>query len=106
MALWLRWWSVVRLLRPAFSREVTFLWFVTAVAATTIRSDLAGVTSLVRALKLSPRVYGLLLDSFHSSAVKIQKLNALWAAVVLKMFPGVVRRPFIPGCSLVTLRFV
>ncbi len=91
MALWLRWWSIIRLLRPAFSREVTFLWFVTAVAATTIRSDLAGVTSLVRALKLSPRVYGLLLDSFHSSAVKIQKLNALWAAVVIKMFPGIVR---------------
>ena len=91
MTLWKKWWSLVRLLRPAFSRERTFLWFAAALAAMMIRSDQAGVTSFVRALALSPELYGQLLAIFHSSAIKVDRLAALWTAVVLKSFPGVVR---------------
>lgn len=100
MTLWLKWWSLVRLLRPAFSRERTFLWFVAALAATTIRTDQAGVTSFVRALSLSPELYGQLLGAFHSRAVKLDKLAALWTAIVIKLFPGIVRvkgRPVFVG---------
>ena len=100
MTLWLKWWSLVRLLRPAFSRERTFLWFAAALAATTIRGDQAGVTSFVRALALSPELYGQLLAAFHSPAIKLDKLAALWTAIVIKSFPGVVRvkgRPVLVG---------
>jgi hypothetical protein len=45
------WWSAIWRLRPAFSRLRTFLWFATAVAGFTVRTELLGVTSLVRALK-------------------------------------------------------
>jgi len=100
MTLWLKWWSLVRLLRPAFSRERTFLWFAAALAATTIRGDQAGVTSFVRALALSPELYGQLLAAFHSPAINVDKLAALWTAIVLKSFPGIVRikgRPVLLG---------
>jgi len=100
MTLWLKWWSLVRLLRPAFSRERTFLWFAAALAAATIRGDQAGVTSFVRALALTPALYPQLLATFHSPAIKLDKLAALWTAIVIKTFPGIVRikgRPVFVG---------
>jgi hypothetical protein len=58
MTLWRHWWNAVFLLRPAFSRLRSFLWFVTAVAGLTVRPELLGVTSIVRALSLKPVFYG------------------------------------------------
>lgn len=91
MQLWSTWWSVLRLLRPGFSRLRTFLWFATAVAGFTVRTDLLGVTSIVRALKLNERFYTVLLEHFHSPAVQLERLTALWAQIVLRLFPGVLR---------------
>jgi hypothetical protein len=87
MSLWIAWKNAIDLLRPAFSRRRSFLWFTTAVAGLTVRTELLGVTSIVRALKLSPRLYNSLLDSFHSSAVKLDRLSALWTQAVLRLFP-------------------
>jgi hypothetical protein len=81
MSLWLHWWNAILLLRPACSRLRTFLWFATGVAGITVRTELLGVTSIVRALKLRARFYCKLLDHFHSSAVKLDELSALWAQV-------------------------
>ena len=39
MSLWMPWWNAIWLLRPAFSRLRTFLWFVTAVAGFTVRTE-------------------------------------------------------------------
>lgn len=89
LELWAVWWNAILLLRPAFSRLRTFMWFVTAVAGLTVRVEL--VTSIVRALNLRPRLYTKLLDHFHSSGVKLERLSALWAQVVLQLFPGIVR---------------
>lgn len=88
MSLWLHWWNVIWLLRPAFSRLRTFLWFATAVAGLTVRTELLGVTSIVRALSLQARLYDPLLDLFHSSAVQLDRLSALWTHVVLRLFPA------------------
>ena len=82
MPLWMPWWNAIWLLRPAFSRLRTFLWFATAVAGFTVRTELLGVTSLVRALKLEARFYNKLVDHFHSPAVKLDRLAALWTQVV------------------------
>jgi hypothetical protein len=76
------------LLRPAFSRLRTFLWFAAAVAGLTVRTELLGVTSIVRALSLHARFYDPLLDLFHSSAVKLDRLSALWTQAVLRLFPA------------------
>ncbi len=51
MSLWMPWWNAIWRLRPAFSRLRSFLWFVTAVAGFTVRTELLGVTSLLRGLK-------------------------------------------------------
>jgi len=83
MELWIEWWNQVRQLRPAFSRTRTFLWFAVALAATCVRADLLGVTSLVRALGLQERCYDRLLDCFHSRALDLDGLTRRWVGLVL-----------------------
>jgi hypothetical protein len=90
-SLWAIWWNAILLLRPAFSRLRTFMWFVTAVAGLTVRLELLGVTSIVRALNLRPRLYTKLLAHFHSSGIKLDRLSALWVQAVLQLFPSPVR---------------
>jgi hypothetical protein len=87
----MHWWNAIWRLRPAFSRLQTFLWFATAVAGFTVRTDMLGVTSIVRALNLDARCYNTLIDCFHSSAVKLDQLTALWTQVVLRLFPQPLR---------------
>jgi len=88
MSPWQPWWDAIVSLRPAFTRTRTFLWFATAVAGLTVRTELLGVTSIVRALALEPRYYDNLLDLFHSSAVALDRLAALWTRTVLRLFPA------------------
>lgn len=91
MHLWLKWWALIWELRPACSRTRSCLWFVTFVAGLTIRSDLLGVTSVVRALGLKDKCYHRLLEAIHSSAIKLEKMTPLWAKIVLRHFPGIVK---------------
>jgi hypothetical protein len=91
MELWLCWWNMIWQLRPVFSRLRTFLWFATCVAGLTVRSDLLGVTSIVRALGLHAKFYDNLLENFHSEGIKLKKLTVLWARLVLKQFSGILR---------------
>lgn len=86
MQLWIHWWTVLWELRPAFSRLRTFLWFATCVVGLTIRTDLLGATSIIRGLGLDEKYYDYLLDSFHSSAIKLKQLTLLWVTVVLRFF--------------------
>src|SRR6202161_1006693 len=91
LSLWGIWWNALCLLRPPSSRLRSFLWFATAVAGFTVRTELLGVTSLVRALKLDARFYNKLVDHFHSPAVKLDRLAALWTRTVLHLFPQPLR---------------
>ncbi len=52
MDLWISWWNIVCLLRPAFSRARTFLWFLLVLAAFSVRNDLLGVSSFSSALSV------------------------------------------------------
>lgn len=83
MILWLHFWKIMHALRPAFSRLTTFLWFTTSVAGFITRADLAGVTSIVRALGLKPLYYDRLLDFFHSTAVNRVVLARKWAELII-----------------------
>ena len=91
MLLWSHWWLIVSQLRPACSRQRSFLWLAVTLAALGVRRDLGGVTSFVRALGLKPACYGCLLDFFHSPAVCVDALARTWVRVVLKVHPGVQR---------------
>jgi len=91
MLLWSHWWVIVSQLRPACSRQRSFLWLAVTLAAMGVRRDLGGVTSFVRALGLKPACYGCLLDFFHSRAIGVDALARAWVQVVLKVHPGVQR---------------
>jgi hypothetical protein len=60
--------SFLEMTRGTFSREAACGWFVIAFAGLAIRSDWLGVTSIIRALDLSPGVYECLLHFFHASS--------------------------------------
>jgi hypothetical protein len=91
MPLWVSWWNALLMLRPAFSRLRAFLWFATTVAGFTVRTEHLGVTSIVRALGLDAGCYHNLIKNMHSSAVRLNDLNALWTRIVLKLFPSPIR---------------
>jgi hypothetical protein len=86
MQIWFHWWNLVRELKPACSRNRTFLWLAVSLAGICTRSDLAGVTSIVRALGLKPSCHNRLLDFFHSHGIDADRLAQLWTQLVLRFF--------------------
>src|SRR6266852_5514359 len=103
MPIWTEWWSWVQPLRSACSRSRSFLWLLAALAGISIRNDLLGVTSLVRALGLGAQCYDRLLDFFHSNAVDPDALCRCWVKTVFARMPGIHRvngRPVLLGDGL------
>jgi hypothetical protein len=97
--LWRKWWILVRQLRGACTRTRTFLWMVVCLMGMTVRTDMLGVSSTVRALGLVPACYDRILDFFHSPALCLDTLTRLWRGLVFKQ-PGIVRmggRPVLVG---------
>ena len=86
MKLWLLFLSFVKTLRPAFSRHRTFFWFVVGLAGMCIRTDHAGVTSIVRALNLNPVCYRSSLHLFRSDGWSAECLTKVWIKWVMKVF--------------------
>jgi hypothetical protein len=76
--------QLLRALRPAFSRKAAFGWFIVAFAGFVTRNDNYGVSSIVRALWLSPICYQPLLHFFHSSAWTAEKLMVQWRMWLVK----------------------
>ena len=50
--LWRNWWKLVRQLKGACARKRTFLWMIVCLMGMTVRTDMLGVSSIVRALGL------------------------------------------------------
>jgi len=69
-------------MRPVFSREAAFDWFVLVVWAFLLRLEAAGVTSVIRCLGLAASEYPNLLHFFHSTAFTAERLCSAWAEVV------------------------
>jgi len=92
MSLWMLWWNAIGLLRPAFSRRQTFLWFAIAMAGFTVRTDMSGATSIVGALNINPRCcnepHWLVSTSQLPSPSKI--FGPLWAVPIPKRKPSTV----------------
>ncbi|MCR4307250.1 MAG: transposase [Candidatus Berkelbacteria bacterium] len=91
MKLWAHWLTAVMQLRSSCSRCRTFLWFIICVAGMSVRIDLLGITSIVRAFGLKENCYDRILDFFHGSGLKLEKLTTIWTRTVLKIFPKVLR---------------
>lgn len=65
-------------MRPAFSRRATWRWFTIVCAGFATRTDFFGVSSIIRALNLTPGCYELILHFFHSTAWSVDTLAARW----------------------------
>ena len=76
--------ELVRTLRPAFTRQAAFAWFVVALAGVVTRTDFYGVSSIVRALSLSPVYYPALLHFFHSTAWTAEGLFRQWQTWLMR----------------------
>jgi hypothetical protein len=66
----------------------------------TTRKELAGVTSIVRAMGLVPACYDRILDFFHSPALDLGKLTHVWRDLVFRHHPAILRvngRPVLVG---------
>lgn len=74
MRLWHTWWMWCAPLRGACARKRTFLWMCVVLIGFSVRQDLWGVTSMVRALGLTAPCYDRILDFFHSSALDVKML--------------------------------
>ncbi|MFQ5592429.1 MAG: transposase [Phycisphaerae bacterium] len=89
MKLWREWYRCVSALRASCSRSASFAWMLVALAGLTIRTDLLGVTSIVRALALWPSTYPRLLHMFHSNALNLDLLTRSWVDLVFRLFRAV-----------------
>lgn len=87
MVLWKAWFDAVACLRPACARGRTYAWMVVVLIGLSIRADLAGVTSFVRALGLAPGCYPRVLHLFHSRAIKLDRLTELWVRWCRRTLP-------------------
>ena len=86
MLLWWEWICCVQALRPACARRRTFLWMSLVLAGLSVRADLAGVSSVVRALGLRANSYRRLLYVCHTPGVRLELLSASWPWLVMKLF--------------------
>jgi DDE superfamily endonuclease len=83
--LWIRLFPILAQLRSLFPRKATFFVFVTAVIGLMIRTDLRGVTSIIRALDLKPAFYKSLLRLFRTN-IDPGRLADAWTRVVFTIF--------------------
>lgn len=90
MELWISWFNAVLALRDACARKRTFLWMTLKLVGFSIRDDLFGVSSFVRACFLKGTKYRRLLYLFHSPALHLQKLTALWVRLARRLFCPVI----------------
>ena len=88
MRLWRVWFTAVAVLRPACRRQRTYGWMVLVLLGLSLRLDLAGVTSFVRALGLAPGAYRRLLHVVHSPALQLERLTARWTRWCRDAFPA------------------
>ena len=84
MHLWIQWWKVASKFRLCFSRHQTFLWFAVVLMAFSVRTELVGVTSFIRALGLEEIYYDRLLDFFHSKGADLSSITRVWLKVLLE----------------------
>lgn len=86
MVLWREWFRCVQALGEACARQRTFWWMTLVLAGLSIRADLAGVSSIVRALGLKEICYRRLLYLCHSPGLPVDRLRACWTRLVVKLF--------------------
>ena len=76
--------SIVHEFRNCYKREKTWRWFVVLVMGMMIRQSQRGVTSVISALRLEPRLYHTMLRYFRSTAYTNDALYDKWIKIAAK----------------------
>ena len=76
--------SIVHEFRNCFKREKTWRWFVVVAMGLMIRNSHRGVTSVISALRLEPRLYHTMLHYFRSTAYTNDALYDKWIKIAAK----------------------
>ena len=84
MELYTRIEQVLSKLRPAFSREVPFEWFVLLLWGVLLSQQPAAVTSYLNGLGLAESSYGRALHWFRSQAFKMDEVSQRWSQWLLE----------------------
>jgi hypothetical protein len=79
--------SILQDLRPCFSRQAAFEWFVMILIGLLIRCDHLGLTSLVRWLFLAPESDDLILHFFRATSWQLDSLLSQWAQIAFNRYP-------------------
>jgi hypothetical protein len=89
MQLWIKWFGCVKELRGACSRQRAFVWMAIVLAAMSVRTERLGVTSFIRSAFLQGVCYKRLLHHFHSNALNVETLRAIWFRLAMRIFQPV-----------------
>ena len=73
--------------RTCFSRKATFYWFVVIVIGLMIRTDILGLTSIIRDLNIDGSLYEAMIHFFYSKAWCLENLRKTWIHVTRKHAP-------------------
>ncbi|MEG0152317.1 hypothetical protein [Niameybacter sp.] len=73
--------------RNCFTRQASFNWFVVIIIGLMLRSDILGLTSIIRDLGLAPKHYESILHFFHSSSWSLKSISSKWFEVVKNFAP-------------------
>jgi len=76
--------TIIHEFRKKIKREKTFKWFAVVVIGLMVRSSRAGVTSIIGALRLKPRLYHTMLHFFRSTAYSVKGLYEKWIEMAKK----------------------
>lgn len=76
--------DIITQFRKSFKRNKTWKWFVCIIMGFMVRSEHRGVSSIISALRLKPKMYDTLLHFFGSKAYQVSELYSKWVEVVIK----------------------
>ena len=65
-----------------FSRKASFRWFVVIVIGLMVRAEHIGVSSIIRELSISPKIYESMLHFFRASSWKLEEIRREWMRIV------------------------
>lgn len=73
--------------RPCFSRRAAFGWAVTIIVGLMVRSDMLGVTSVIRDLSLDPALYNSMMHFFRADSWGWEDIFTTWVQTVSEYAP-------------------
>lgn len=79
--------QVLNQFRICFSRQASFEWFVVIVIGLMMRSDVLGVTSIIRDLSIAPKSYPTMMHFFRAKSWHLGEIMDQWIRIVKHIAP-------------------